>query len=195
MGPLFTGTDEWTMVISLVIGIGFGFILESAGFSSSRKLAGVFYGYDFTVLRVFFTAAVVAALGLLYFSYLGWINLEAIFVNRFYIGPTIVGGILTGLGMVIGGFCPGTSFCAAGIGKIDAMIFIAGIMIGAVIFDIGFPLYTDFYTSGAMGSVTINELFGISKEVTVFIFVIFAIVVFYFTAIIQKKVSHKSHKY
>ena len=195
MGPLFTPADEWSFVMALIIGIGFGFILESAGFSSSRKLAGVFYGYDFTVLRVFFTAAVVASLGLLYFSYLGWINLEEIYVNRFYIGPTIVGGIFAGIGMLIAGFCPGTSFCAAGIGKIDAMIFIGGIMVGAAIFDIGFPLYADFYKSGAMGPVKIYESLGISKEIAIAVFVAFAMIAFYITAMIQKKFSKQSKKY
>ncbi len=46
------------IIIAILIGIAFGFILEASGFSSSRKLAGVFYGYDFAVLKVFFTAAV-----------------------------------------------------------------------------------------------------------------------------------------
>ena len=45
---------ELTLFFALMLGIGFGYILEQAGFSSARKLAGVFYGYDFVVLRVFF---------------------------------------------------------------------------------------------------------------------------------------------
>ena len=58
MGPLvpqeIIGAD-WNLFIAFVIGIGFGFVLEQAGFSSSRKLAGMFYGYDTVVLKVFFT--------------------------------------------------------------------------------------------------------------------------------------------
>ncbi len=195
MGPLFTGTDEWTLVISLVIGIGFGYILESAGFSSSRKLVGVFYGYDFSVIRVFFMAAVTAAIGLAYFGYLGWIDLSAIYINKFYLGSTILGGIFMGLGFIIGGFCPGTSVCAASIGKIDAIIFIGGVMIGSLIFSLAYPLYANFYTSGAKGAVTIYDMIGISKELAIFIFVVFAVITFYFTAEIQKKISEKSHKY
>ena len=42
MGPLvpqeIIGAD-WNLFIAFVIGIGFGFVLEQAGFSSSRKLA------------------------------------------------------------------------------------------------------------------------------------------------------------
>ena len=60
MGPLIPNgiiPEEWNSIIAILIGIAFGFILEASGFSSSRKLAGVFYGYDFAVLKVFFTAA------------------------------------------------------------------------------------------------------------------------------------------
>ncbi len=195
MGPIFTPADEWSYVVALVIGIGFGFILESAGFSSARKLAGVFYGYDFIVIRVFFTAAITAGLGLLYFHYLGWIDLEQVFVNRFYIGPTIIGGVFAGIGMLLGGFCPGTSFSAAAIGKIDAMIFIGGIMIGAFIFDLAYPLYSEFYKSGALGPVKVYDSIGISKELFVLLFVIIAIAVFVITAKIQTKVSNKIQKY
>ena len=51
MGPLITQgiiSPEWNPIIAFIIGIAFGFALEQGGFSSSRKLAGVFYGYDMT---------------------------------------------------------------------------------------------------------------------------------------------------
>lgn len=195
MGPLFTAADEWSFVIALVIGVFFGYILESAGFSTSRKLVGVFYGYDFVVLRVFFMAAVTAAIGLAFFEYFDLINMKEVFINKLYVGPTIVGGVIMGLGFVIGGFCPGTSACAAAIGKIDAMIFIVGIMLGVFIFDLAFPLYSDFYVSGNKGPVTIYESLGISKELMILFFVIFAIAAFYITAFIQKKVSNRVNKY
>jgi len=195
MGPLFTAADEWSFVIALILGIAFGFILESAGFSSSRKLAGVFYGYDFVVLRVFFTAAITAAIGLFYFDYLGWIDFSAIYVNNLYVGSAIVGGIIMGLGFIIGGFCPGTSACAAAIGKVDAMIFIVGVTVGAIIFDAGYPLWGDFYTSGSLGPATLYDALGVSKEVLLLGFILFAIFAFWETALIQKKVSNKTNKY
>jgi uncharacterized membrane protein YedE/YeeE len=195
MGPLFTAADEWSFVIALILGIAFGYILESAGFSSSRKLAGVFYGYDFVVLRVFFTAAVTAALGLFYLDYIGWLNFNEIYVNNLYVGSAIVGGIIMGLGFIIGGFCPGTSACAAAIGKIDAMIFIGGVILGAVIFDAGYPFWGDFYERGALGPAKFYDSIGISKELLLFIFILFAIFAFWATALIQKRVSNKLKKY
>ncbi len=195
MGPLFNAGEPWGLVTALVIGIAFGYILESAGFSSSRKLAGIFYGYDFVVLQVFFTAAITAALGLVFFDYFGWLDLSAIWVNRFYVGSTIVGGAIMGLGFIIGGFCPGTSACAAAIGKIDAMLFLGGFIIGVIIFDAFYPLYEGFYKADNLGPVKIYESLGMDREVFLLIFVVFAIFAFWATAVIQKKVSEKSNKY
>ncbi len=71
MGPLAINeliSENTNLFLAFIIGIGFGFVLESSGFSSSRKLAGVFYGYDMVVLKVFFTGAITAMLGLLVFQ-------------------------------------------------------------------------------------------------------------------------------
>ena len=61
MAPYITADTDWYYVAAFAIGIGFGWILEQAGFSSSRKMASVFYAKDFTVLKVFFTAALTAS--------------------------------------------------------------------------------------------------------------------------------------
>ena len=126
MGPLIANgyiDPAWNNVIALLVGIAFGYILEASGFSSSRKLAGVFYGYDFVVLRVFMTAVMVTMIGLVYFSYMGWIDLSEIFILPTFLPSVIVGGIIMGLGFVMGGYCPGTSFTGVAIGKLDAVFF------------------------------------------------------------------------
>ena len=47
-------------LVYLLIGVGFGAMLELAGFGNSRKLAAQFYLRDLTVLKVMFTAIVTA---------------------------------------------------------------------------------------------------------------------------------------
>ena len=125
MGPLIPNgiiTIEWDSIIAILIGIVFGFVLEASGFSSSRKLAGVFYGYDFAVLKVFFTAAVVSVIGVYYMDYLGYMDVSQLYVHPTYLWGAIIGGIIMGAGFVAGGFCPGTSLCAVAIGKSDAFV-------------------------------------------------------------------------
>ena len=46
------------LAVAFVLGIGFGFALERAGFGSARKLTAVFYLYDMAVTKVMFTAVV-----------------------------------------------------------------------------------------------------------------------------------------
>ena len=42
------------VVAALLLGAGFGFCLERAGFGSARKLVAVFYLYDMAVVKVMF---------------------------------------------------------------------------------------------------------------------------------------------
>ncbi|RZT96188.1 hypothetical protein EV201_0822 [Ancylomarina subtilis] len=166
MGPLIVNeliSPETNLFLAFLIGIGFGFVLESSGFSSSRKLAGMFYGYDTTVLKVFFTAAITALLGMLFFSLFGWIDLSLVYINPTYLHSAIVGGIIMGAGFIMGGFCPGTAVCAVSIGKLDALAFIGGLLLGIIFFTEGYPMFEELYKAEFMGTPTINEFLGLSR--------------------------------
>ena len=193
MGPLIPNEildANWNFLIALIVGIGFGFILERAGFSSSRKLAGVFYGYDFVVLRVFFTAAITAAIGLYYFRYFEWIDLTNIYINPLYMTSIIIGGIIMGLGFIIGGFCPGTSVCAAVIGKIDAMVFIGGIFIGIFFYGETYELlWKETHMDKFMGMPLVYDSLSISYGLFILGLTIMALIAFYVTSLIEKKVK------
>jgi uncharacterized protein len=192
MGPLITQGligENWNFVIAFIIGISFGFILEQAGFSSSRKLAGVFYGYDFVVLRVFFTAAITAMIGMLFFHYFGWMDLDLVWVNPTYLRSAIIGGVIMGLGFIIGGFCPGTSVCALSIGKIDALFFVGGIFLGVFLFAEAYSLLDELYMADAFGPMKVYESLGISRGIFAFALIAMAIGAFFITARIEKNAS------
>ncbi|MFN8256591.1 MAG: YeeE/YedE thiosulfate transporter family protein [Bacteroidales bacterium] len=199
MGPLIQQgilSPEWDMIIAFIIGLGFGFVLEQAGFSTARKIVGVFYGFDMTVLRVFLTAVVTATIGLLYFNYLGWIDLSLIYINPTFIWSAIVGGILVGLGMIVGGYCPGTSFAAATIGKIDGMVFIGGLFIGVFFYGETYIwLFKTLHDAGNLGPVTLYDFLGISSGTLEFFFLLFAIFMFWMTIVITKKFANRKYKY
>ncbi len=179
----------WNNVIALLIGIAFGFVLENSGFSSSRKLAGVFYGYDFTVLKVFFTAAITAALGLYYFHFVGWLDLSLVYVNPAFITSAIVGGIIMGLGFIMGGYCPGTSYCGAAIGKIDAIVFSLAMAVGIFVFSEFYPLLEGLYTANYMGSVTVYEVLGLPAAWFMLILIVVALVAFFVADQVKKRVK------
>lgn len=190
MGPLSSiiSVPEWLdLVIALLIGIGFGFSLEQAGFSSSRKLVGMFYGYDATVLKVFFTASIVALIGSQLLSFFGLLNLNLVFVNEFYVTAAIVGGIIMGAGFIMGGFCPGTGLSALSIGKIDAMLFVAGGFAGAFLFTETYPLIENLATSGYRGPVKLNESLGLSPGLFTLLLTVAAAGMFLAAEIAEKK--------
>ncbi len=192
MGPLIPNDfipAEWNSIFALLIGIAFGYILESSGFSSSRKLAGVFYGYDFAVLKVFFTAALVSAIGLLYLDYLGYLDMGQLYIHPTYLKGALIGGAIMGLGFITGGFCPGTSLCAAAIGKIDALIYVFGIMVGILIFSELFEFFEPFYDGGFEGYLTIMDWFEVSPYWFVFGFTLFAVVAFAISDLVRNKVK------
>ena len=182
MGPISSliSMPEWlNFLIALLIGVGFGFSLEQAGFSSSRKLAGMFYGYDTTVIKVFFTAAIVALVGSQFLSYFGLLNLNMVFVNEFYVNASIIGGVIMGAGFIMAGFCPGTGLCALSIGKIDALVFFAGGLTGAFLFAETYPFIENLANGTYKGPVKINEIMGISPGLFILLMIIAAILMFW----------------
>ena len=191
MGPLVPDiiSNNLNFIVALVIGIFFGAILEQAGFSTSKKLVGLFYGYDFTVLRVFFTAGIVAMIGIMGFEHYGLIDMNLVYINPTYLWSAIIGGLIMGLGFVVGGFCPGTSVCAAAIGKIDAMVFIVGALFGVLIFAEGYPLFEPLYKAANLGNPQLFETLGISQNLFAFIMVVFALSAFWVASIVENKVN------
>jgi hypothetical protein len=192
MGPIsvISSLPEWVnLLIGFVIGIGFGFALEQAGFSSSRKLAGMFYGYDTTVLKVFFTAAIVALVGSQFLSFFGLLDLSLVYVNPYFIGASIVGGIIMGAGFVMGGFCPGTGISALSIGKIDAFVFLIGGLVGAFLFAETYPIVENFAIGGFKGPMKVDEWMGVSPGVFTFILIVAAVLLFWISEIAEKKFS------
>ena len=185
--PLFEISEEINLLIAFLIGIGFGFALEQAGFSSSRKLAGMFYGYDVTVVKVFFTAALTAMLGLLFMNYWGMIDMSIVYVNEYYVSSAIVGGVIMGAGFIIGGFCPGTSVCAVAIGKIDAMYFVGGSLIGILLFGETYPLWEKLYTSQYLGTPKLSDTLGIKDGVFGLLVIVAAILMFWIGEMAEKR--------
>jgi uncharacterized protein len=191
MAPLVPDliSNELSILSALLIGIAFGYVLEQAGFSSSRRLAGLFYGYDFTVLRVFFTAAVTAMAGVLVLGWAGLLDLDFIYVNPTFLGPAIVGGAIMGVGFILGGYCPGTSVCAAGIGKKDALAFVLGGFAGIFLYGEVYPSIEGFVNSGALGPIMVYDSLGISRGLFALLLVAAALAAFAAVSWIEKKVS------
>ena len=115
---------ELGLVLAVLIGFGFGFVLERAGFGRANKLAAQFYGHDMTVFKVMFSAIVTAMLGVMLASAVGLADFKALAdhaTSTTFLVPMIAGGFLLGAGFIVSGYCPGTSFVAMASGKLDGL--------------------------------------------------------------------------
>jgi hypothetical protein len=155
------------MTSGLICGAAFGFVLENAGFGSPRKLNAQFKLTDWSVFKVMFTAIVVAAVGLWAIRVLGFIPPDTLFVPQALVMASAVGGAMVGAGFAIGGYCPGTSVVGLFSGRLDALVFIVGVVIGTFAFA-GFYGETIRYIM-SIGEIidgdTITDAYGISEPV------------------------------
>ncbi|HEX6749129.1 MAG TPA: YeeE/YedE thiosulfate transporter family protein [Longimicrobium sp.] len=172
--PLLPG-DAASLAVALAIGAAFGWCLERAGLGSARKLAAQFYGRDLTVLKVMFSAIVTAALGVFWLSRLGVLDLARVYVPETHVLPQAVGGAVFGVGMVMGGLCPGTSCVAAAAGRRDGLAVVAGMLAGVLVFAEAFPLVQPLYESTPAGVLTFPDLLHLGYGATVALVVAMAL--------------------
>jgi hypothetical protein len=149
------------LAIAVVLGIGFGFALERAGFGSARKLTAVFYLYDMAVVKVMFSGVVTTMIGLFALSAIGLLDLTQLYVEQTNLVAQIVGGLLFGTGFLVGGYCPGTSMAAIATGRKDGLLFALGMLSGVYAYAEFTPQLDDWYKATALGELTLASLTGI----------------------------------
>lgn len=183
-----------SLIIAFVIGIAFGFALERGGFGRATILAAQFYFTNMRVLKVMFTAIVTAMLGIFFLSVIGFLDLSLVYLTPTNMLPMVVGGLIAGVGFVIGGYCPGTSIVAVATGKIDAVVYLLGMIFGIFVFGEMFPMVEEFFNSTNMGSVTLPAYFNLSYGLVVFLVVLMAIGAFAAAEWGEKKMAIKTGK-
>ncbi|MBN1605414.1 MAG: YeeE/YedE family protein [Polyangiaceae bacterium] len=163
----------------VALGIGFGFMLERAGFGNSKKLTNQFYLNDMSVLKVMFTAIVTAMVLILAATTVGLLDFERLSINATYLGSGILGGFLFGIGFLIGGYCPGTALVAAATLKLDGLLFALGVAAGILLFGYTVPWVEPFWNAaGSYGRLTLFDWLGLSMPATVLALVTMALVFF-----------------
>jgi hypothetical protein len=171
-GAITEATNLW---LAIPIGIVFGFALFHAGFTDSRRIAWAFYFKDVGVPVVMFSAIVTGMLGLWGLSLAGVINIAEVYMLPTFLVPMAIGGLIFGVGMVTGGYCPGTAVAAVATGKVDGMVFIVGFLLGSLIFGDFFPVWGDFYNSNYLGVFRLDQWLGIGLGVTTLAIVLIAV--------------------
>lgn len=156
---------------ALLLGLGFGFALERAGFGSARKLTAVFYLWDMAVVKVMFSAIVTALVGLFVLSAAGLMDLSELYVEPTNLAAQALGGLVFGAGFIVGGYCPGTSLAALATGRKDGLAFALGMLAGVMAYAEFTPGIEDWIKAGSLGELTLPTLTGIGMGWWVLVFV------------------------
>jgi hypothetical protein len=163
----------------LLLGLAFGVVLENAGFGSPCKLTAQFRLTDWSVFKVMFTAIVFTSVGLMVSQWAGWISMDNVFVPPALLGAAAIGGALVGAGFAVGGYCPGTSVVAVMSGRLDAIVFLVGLIVGTVVFAGAYEQLEAWTVAGEfVGGDTLPSALGVSDLLINAVMVLAAIAVF-----------------
>ena len=176
------------ILTGLICGVLFGWVLERAGFGSPCKLTAQFRLTDWSVLKVMFTAIVVAAICMTLAESLGWMDAGSLFVPPAVLGAAALGGVLVGAGFAIGGYCPGTSVVGAVSGRLDAWVFLLGLLVGTVTFAFGFDRFVALTEAGDFaGGDTLSQALGVSPWIIHAVLVAAVVAVFKVGTLLESK--------
>jgi len=125
-----------TEVTGLIVGMLFGAALFSGGLADPDKIIGTLRLKDFHALRTIAVFVLVGMLGTWILDFVGIANFS---VKPAAILSVLIGGALLGIGFGLTGYCPGTGLACAASGRIDALVTVAGMFLGALVFILLYP--------------------------------------------------------
>ncbi len=147
------------LVIGLITGVLFGFLLQKARVLRYDKQLGALRLQDMTIVKFMLSAVIVGMIGLHLLSDLGLIALS---IKGAVLGANVIGGLIFGIGWGLVGYCPGTSLGALGEGRWDALWGILGMLVGAGLYAETYPfMKRTLLTWGDLGKITLADVTGI----------------------------------
>ncbi|MBS0014180.1 MAG: YeeE/YedE family protein [Desulfobacterales bacterium] len=162
--------------LGLVSGIAFGFVIQRVGATSPDKMARAHLMIEGAIPRFMLLAVLLSAIGLL--------GLLASGAGRTLIIPTSlvatgIAGVLFGIGWGLCGYCPGTTWAAAGEGRMDAVFALLGGLAGTALFaqvhEILIPL---LHAPTNLGQITLADWFGSDLAAAAVLVAVFAASIF-----------------
>lgn len=129
------------LLLYIALGTVFGFILSRSGAADYDFIQGMFLLTNFQLYGIIGTAVAITAPGLFLLKRYGrTLTGEplTIALKPLHRG-NVTGGVLFGVGWAITGMCPGPILVNIGEGKLYALAALAGALIGAAIFGVGYP--------------------------------------------------------
>lgn len=150
-----------TEMIGFIVGVLFGAGLFLGGLADPDKIIGTLRLKDFHAMRTIALFVLVGMLGT-------WI-LELLGAAHFSVKPAAmvavsIGGALLGIGFGLTGYCPGTGLACAASGRLDALVTVVGMFLGALVFILIYPgIVQPIDAIANFKKVTLPEITGIAR--------------------------------
>lgn len=148
-----------TLVLGAGAGCVFGFLLQKGGAANFDILQGVLLLESFVVVKIMLTAITV---GMVAFQLLARRGLVEPKVQETAYVSNVVGGLVFGAGFALLAYCPGTDVAAVGQGNLDALVGIAGLVLGSYLFALT-SRRRDLSSLGKRGKLTMPEVLHVSR--------------------------------
>jgi len=129
--PMVEKNPTLQLVLGLVFGLAFGFLLQKGGVAKYHVLVGMLLLRDFTVMKVMLSAILVGMVGIYALRHWGLVKLQ---VKPTRYAANIIGGLIFGVGFALAAYCPGTGAAALGQGNMDAIAVMVGMIAGSYLF-------------------------------------------------------------
>jgi hypothetical protein len=170
-------TGDAALWLAVAIGMAFGWLLHRGGVTNYNVIVNQFRFRDFTVLKVMFTAIIVGGVGVLVLTQTGQAQFHIKPANM--LGVTL-GAALFGIGMVLYGYCPGTGVAAIATGSLHALVGVAGMLVGAVLYALSFAwVEAHIQTVAALGKLRLPDVTGVPDWAWFGLLIVVAGVVFW----------------
>lgn len=159
------------LVLGLVFGVIFGFLLQKGGVGKFHILIGQLLLEDWTVVKVMGTAIVVGMIGVFAMHRAGMVELH---LKPTRLGANIIGGLIFGAGFGLSAYCPGTNLTALGQGNWDALVVGAGLLAGSYLYaELSGKLKKGVESWGELGKKTLPDLLHAPHWIFVPVFALF----------------------
>lgn len=151
--------------LGLAIGAAFGAALVLSGLADPDKIVGGLRLRDLHVLRVIAVFVLVGMAGTWLLSLGGLAHYD---VKGTLLVTVLLGGAILGVGFGMTGYCPGTGLAAAASGRLDALVTVAGMLVGALVYALIHPsVVVPLEKIANFGKKTLPDVTGIPAAVWV----------------------------
>ena len=154
--PLEGEVARW---LAIPFGVAFGYVLHRSRVADYNVIVNQFRLRDSTMLKVMLTAIFVGGTGVFVLHKLG--------LTGYHIKPANLVGVSLGaatfaVGMVLLGYCPGTSIAAMAGGSLHALAGFLGMIGGGILYGLSYPwIEENIQPVAAFGKLRLPEVTGI----------------------------------